>query len=553
MACTENDSDDDLPLAKVAKRMSVDEDTRHTLDRHISEECNIPTQPHEHIKKTNHFPQEEEEENETLNFQKIELSLNSKFDIYFEYEWPPNRSTCFYVIEYFLAKYLNIDISDERLKDVDKRSISSEEKQFLHEKGVVDEIVCVEDIKVILCEDACQFMAEYFPKEFMVYLNVLRKNEMKKLNQKQVSQRAIASKLKVPSFVKRALKETVRYNSRLNNERKEERQAYFDLQTQIIHLPQKKRCYDPNAIPKRSEYPVALMPGQYQDYYKKYTEEELAGFPLKSITRATWKKKQIITPEKENATANDEQPKEVEKKDDDTSNVEIQADKDPFCGICMKGPETNKFGVEEKLIHCSQCENSGHPSCLDMNRNLVTVISSYPWQCMECKVCTECLAPHDEESMMFCDHCDRGYHSYCVGLKEIPKGRWVCMRCGKCASCLSLEPVAKGETGRWKNELSKPTDGNEAEFLQIHCHQCSKFFRKGNFCPVCLKAYGNDEDLASPMICCDKCDRWIHTDCDAIDETRINELSKNQKTPYTCILCRGEKEERMDSFHRKNR
>lgn len=23
---------------------------------------------------------------------------------------------------------------------------------------------------------------------------------------------------------------------------------------------------------------------------------------------------------------------------------------------------------------------------------------------------------------MFCDHCDRGYHSYCVGLKEIPKG-----------------------------------------------------------------------------------------------------------------------------------
>jgi len=58
MACTENDSDDDLPLAKVAKRMSVDEDTRHTLDRHISEECNIQTQPHEHLKKTNHFPQE---------------------------------------------------------------------------------------------------------------------------------------------------------------------------------------------------------------------------------------------------------------------------------------------------------------------------------------------------------------------------------------------------------------------------------------------------------------------------------------------------------------
>ena len=33
--------------------------------------------------------------------------------------------------------------------------------------------------------------------------------------------------------MKRSLKETVRYNSQLNRERKEERQAYFDLQTQV--------------------------------------------------------------------------------------------------------------------------------------------------------------------------------------------------------------------------------------------------------------------------------------------------------------------------------
>ena len=38
-----------------------------------------------------------------------------------------------------------------------------------------------------------------------------------------------------------------------------------------------------------------------------------------------------------------------------------------------------------------------------------------------------------------------------------------------------------------------------------------RFFRKGNFCPVCLKIYGSDDELQSPMICCDICDRWIHT------------------------------------------
>lgn len=30
---------------------------------------------------------------------------------------------------------------------------------------------------------------------------------------------------------------------------------------------------------------------------------------------------------------------------------------------------------------------------------------------------------------MFCDHCDRGYHTFCVGLKSIPEGRWECPTC----------------------------------------------------------------------------------------------------------------------------
>ena len=31
--------------------------------------------------------------------------------------------------------------------------------------------------------------------------------------------------------------------------------------------------------------------------------------------------------------------------------------------------------------------------------------------------------PADEDKMLFCDLCDRGYHIYCVGLKAIPSGR----------------------------------------------------------------------------------------------------------------------------------
>jgi len=118
------------------------------------------------------------------------------------------------------------------------------------------------------------------------------------------------------------------------------------------------------------------------------------------------------------------------------------------------------------------------------------------------------------------------------------------------------------------------------------CKSFVRLFRKGSFCPVCLKVYRIEEDHVNPMVMCDRCDRWIHTglsvisniflfsfflfesyfswkicterflsvsDCDGIDENRYNELSKDQGATYTCILCRGEKEERMDSFHKKNR
>ena len=30
---------------------------------------------------------------------------------------------------------------------------------------------------------------------------------------------------------------------------------------------------------------------------------------------------------------------------------------------------------------------------------------------------------------MFCDRCDRGFHTYCVGVKIVPSGSWLCVTC----------------------------------------------------------------------------------------------------------------------------
>lgn len=56
---------------------------------------------------------------------------------------------------------------------------------------------------------------------------------------------------------------------------------------------------------------------------------------------------------------------------------------------------------------------------------------TYSWQCIECKTCSACERPGDDDHLMLCDQCDRGYHTYCVDppFAAVPDDSWVCERC----------------------------------------------------------------------------------------------------------------------------
>lgn len=106
-----------------------------------------------------------------------------------------------------------------------------------------------------------------------------------------------------------------------------------------------------------------------------------------------------------------------------------------ICYVCSKGTlissNTAKIDNNQIMINCSSCSRSSHPNCLELNPKLVDweCIRQYDWQCMECKKCSSCAKPHDEDKMMFCDRCDRGFHTYCVGLAQVPTGSWLCKTC----------------------------------------------------------------------------------------------------------------------------
>lgn len=50
---------------------------------------------------------------------------------------------------------------------------------------------------------------------------------------------------------------------------------------------------------------------------------------------------------------------------------------------------------------------------------------------IEAHPCPVCNSSGDEEVLLLCDGCDASYHTYCIGLDEIPDGSWFCIECAE--------------------------------------------------------------------------------------------------------------------------
>ncbi|MBN3310368.1 DPF1 protein, partial [Amia calva] len=94
-----------------------------------------------------------------------------------------------------------------------------------------------------------------------------------------------------------------------------------------------------------------------------------------------------------------------------------------YCDFCLGG--SKKTGCPEDLISCADCGRSGHPSCLQFTVNMTAAVRTYRWQCIECKSCSLCGTSENDDQLLFCDDCDRGYHMYCLSppMAEPPEGR----------------------------------------------------------------------------------------------------------------------------------
>eukprot|EP01080_Neovahlkampfia_damariscottae_P003925 gene3925-7136_t len=96
--------------------------------------------------------------------------------------------------------------------------------------------------------------------------------------------------------------------------------------------------------------------------------------------------------------------------------------KPPQCKICK---EEN----DKDMLQCTSCYKIVHTYCHEPNLNHIPEEFRKKWKCEGCKLCELCNDDENEEKIIICDRCDRGYHYDCVGLKTIPKETWKCSEC----------------------------------------------------------------------------------------------------------------------------
>ncbi|XP_070171068.1 fap1 adhesin isoform X3 [Polyergus mexicanus] len=411
-----------------------------------------------------------------------------------EYEWPLDRKGETFMIQEQISQYLGVKSFKRKYPDLKRRVVDMEERNYLRENGLVSEAMCDMGLTAVCSSEVLDVMCSDFPDQYEEYRKHMREKQVKEHSkkQKELTAAANAERNRI-DLAEMAVQSAFAWNSNLNKARKENRKCCLDLQTFTIHVPKKQQKVDSEH--KVGHYPVALIPGQYTDYYREYTPAELRYYPLNTVlygpTRPNERKcdsqsegsqsdsdSESSSDDSSSSSSEGTQDTEGSQSTMDDVDMEISNLKDDVklkCKMCLK--VLNKHNKNEILIQCGTCNGNVHPSCIDLTLDMVPHIQSYAWQCTDCKTCAQCHDPADEDKMLFCDMCDRGYHIYCVGLRRVPQGRWHCQECAVCANCGSREAGGansdRNSVAQWQHEYKKG-ERNTRVYVSTLCVPCSK-------------------------------------------------------------------------------
>ena len=364
----------------------------------------------------------------------------------FEYKWPlEGRHSEHYFLQEQVTEFMGVKSFKRKYPDCPRRTINMEERDFLIEMKIVNETQADLGLTAIPSAYVLDIMCAEFYEKYEEYTAVV--NERKERSLRNQNYTSGSGNVKIDEAVKAAAE----FNKKFNEERKNQRKAYFDMQTFTCHYPKDNKGRM-KVLKKAApgNFPVAMIPGQFVDHYKAYSSKELQLFPLNTATSAApsqglttrdlnlgseGSESDSGSSDSSDSSSGSDSESGAEKETSRSKKKPVKQEVKPevkkirrvdevrplaTCKHCNGNITQNKIGVPELLLHCSKCNQSSHPTCVGLSLELLSFVTSYDWECTDCKKCVACSNPEDEDKMLFCDLCDRGYHIYCVGLSEIP-------------------------------------------------------------------------------------------------------------------------------------
>ncbi|XP_014235933.1 uncharacterized protein LOC106658454 isoform X2 [Trichogramma pretiosum] len=414
-----------------------------------------------------------------------------------EYEWPRRDETKpsgvrgeTFMIQEQISQYLGVKSFKRKYPDLKRRMVDMEERNYLREHGLVSESMCDMGLTAVSSSEVLDIMCTDFPEQYEEYRKYTREKQVKEHSkkQKELAAAANAERNRI-DLAEMAMQSAINFNTRLNKSRLDSRTSSLDLQTFTVHKPKRPVRYDPERR-STNHYPCSVIPGQFAEFYREYNSNELRYFPLNTVMYGPMKPNERqfdsqsdgsqsesdsdSTSGDSSSSSSDEGPDSEEAESQSTMG-EIDVNSDIKCKMCSN--HLNKLNQAEILIACGKCSKHVHPSCTDLTLDMVPHIRTYPWQCTDCKTCAQCHDPADEDKMLFCDMCDRGFHIYCVGLRRVPSGRWHCQECAVCSNCNSKEPGGinheRNSVAQWQHEYKKAANNTQI-YIGTFCVPCSK-------------------------------------------------------------------------------
>ncbi|OEH79599.1 phd-finger domain-containing protein [Cyclospora cayetanensis] len=176
------------------------------------------------------------------------------------------------------------------------------------------------------------------------------------------------------------------------------------------------------------------------------------------------------------------------------------------------------------LLICSKCRRCFHASCCEPPLNF-DMVTRFPWQCADCKICEICLSNKNEETMLICDACDRAFHMECLSppvLQDI--SCFYSNRSRICPEC--KERYLRVKRGRAVLHGTQTAEGIYAA--------CSKKNSANKLCEVCVEPLECEGKGASKRVYCVDCRIGVHKGC-TVPGAGPNE--------FICHICKALREE----------